>query len=383
MAPKRGGVMTIASAVEAMGPERVSFAAQSFLARFDIDVNLNFLQCVWEVLWYTLAGTVSGYAVFHRNARSVGMSASTKRREVGYPEIGGFAAGVTVLGSALSFLLVFRLSWAFSRWWEARGMWGEMLTHLRRICMLLLSTGYAGDFVLEGVACAQIFVFAVVDELSRGGTTVDDLRDKLSPEVLEVLGDDRLEMFVGMGTERVAVAHSWICKSVNVAYDSGLLRPAEHIEAHRHIGDLLMPFYGMQKVKTTPTPDAIIILVRILKISYVILIYPQFMAYAFVMKLSDDQVQIKALRRSGFYTCFYVVLVALGIIYFCVLHVIARQLDDPFGNDETDFPLDDWGLAFAKEIQRHTETAFGAQVHSEYLAHARGIDAIIPQPAAT
>ena len=37
----------------------------------------------------------------------------------------------TVLGGALSFIMVFRTNTAYSRWWEARLMWGQIVLSLR------------------------------------------------------------------------------------------------------------------------------------------------------------------------------------------------------------------------------------------------------------
>jgi hypothetical protein len=51
----------------------------------------------------------------------------------GWPEIDGLGITITlnILGGALSFLLVYRISWAFSRWWEARGLVGNISSNLK------------------------------------------------------------------------------------------------------------------------------------------------------------------------------------------------------------------------------------------------------------
>ena len=53
-----------------------------------------------------------------------------------WPEIAAITPAVSILGSALSFLLVFRLSWAFGRWNDARSLLGAQAARLRSLCIL-------------------------------------------------------------------------------------------------------------------------------------------------------------------------------------------------------------------------------------------------------
>ena len=46
----------------------------------------------------------------------------------GVPEVAALPLALSIIGSALSFLLVFRLSWAFNRWSDARSLMGATTT---------------------------------------------------------------------------------------------------------------------------------------------------------------------------------------------------------------------------------------------------------------
>ena len=72
-----------------------------------------------------------------------GPGSSKRARIEGWPEVPALATGTSIMGSALSFLLVFRLSWSFGRWWEARGLVGTAMTKVRNVATMLTANADA------------------------------------------------------------------------------------------------------------------------------------------------------------------------------------------------------------------------------------------------
>ena len=110
---------------------------------------------------------VSGLLALHCYATRKGPDSSSAGV---WPEISGLGSGVAVLGSALSFVLVFRLSWSFGRWWEARGLVGEAATNLRVLFVLLETTNRGEvpeyqDVVDEATITCKLYFGVLVDVL--------------------------------------------------------------------------------------------------------------------------------------------------------------------------------------------------------------------------
>ena len=89
------------------------------------------------VLAYEIAGVGFGLLSLRFYATTAGIDGSKRVRDQGWPEIPALSTGTSIMGSALSFLLVFRLSWSFGRWWEARGLVGTAMTKLRNLASMM------------------------------------------------------------------------------------------------------------------------------------------------------------------------------------------------------------------------------------------------------
>lgn len=368
--------------IDALAPKTVANAIHHALLPLGIHCHRPFMRGAIEISYYVAIGLGLGLRSFHVYARRPGMQYRKKSSSLlGYPEIAGLATGISVLGSALSFLLVFRLSWSFSQWYEARGLIGQSMTRLRAIFVLYISNYGKRRPGADDIAQRQLVAEAcTLLKLHAATVAVDlcyDARDivrfqSLSPRsrfkralsLMETIVDEHTTMLENelamldrarakryeQTHRRVLLCSSWLQQSINRARETHFITDTEHLTAHEHVTNLLSAYYSLMKIKTTDAPAAIQLLVFILKASYCLALYPQFLAYAFVMKLDDEQREDGAIVRTFYFPIFYMTLVTLGIIYFVTLHLIALELDDPFGDDISDFPLLKWALALSDEL---------------------------------
>ena len=89
-----------------------------------------------NILWYEVFGVGFGVVMLWYYSKKRHWPHGTENEVMaaqGWPEIPALATGTSIMGSALSFLLVFRLSWSFGRWWEARGLIGTAMTKMRNL----------------------------------------------------------------------------------------------------------------------------------------------------------------------------------------------------------------------------------------------------------
>ena len=113
----------------------------------------------------------------------------------GWPEIPALATGTSIMGSALSFLLVFRLSWSFGRWWEARGLIGTAMTKMRNLASMITANSDAPSIdqamaLLELRLVCKLHVATMVDILVQDAArTGDQKRMRASKSVRKLLQD--------------------------------------------------------------------------------------------------------------------------------------------------------------------------------------------------
>ena len=184
------------------------------------------------------------------------------------------------------------------------------------------------------------------------------------------LGDKRPADVIGRTAhEQVLATHQWLAHLVRKGGDLDLVPTAAAESAyddHRH---LLLEYFSSLKIKTTPLPLPLQCLVSILKIAYTVFIFPQTMAYAFVMKLSSGHHEKFFIWRNPVYICAYLLITTLGVLFFTVMHLIALELDDPYGDDLSDLPMKQIHNALKADLEaiHHTSTHV-------FLAHTRAGD---------
>ena len=99
-----------------------------------------------NILWYEVFGVGFGLLMMWFYAKKRHWPSGTERFDVvdnGWPEIPAIGTATSIMGSALSFLLVFRLSWSFGRWWEARGLIGTAMTKMRNLASMITANSDA------------------------------------------------------------------------------------------------------------------------------------------------------------------------------------------------------------------------------------------------
>lgn len=205
-----------------------------------------------------------------------------RSKELGFPKIYGFANIIAVLGGALSFLLVFRLNWSYTHWWEARGAFGAYTSKIRDVLLTTVSNYDRLSFssieerekarkVLEQMKCTlKLHASAVADELCHGplANCSDDtfhvspkmisdeswFHEHLSEEELKIVGLTRVQDYVRT-PYRVLLCHKWLTNDVNEAAACGLFQNFEELMGHQQLASMLDLYYTLVKIKMTAMPS--------------------------------------------------------------------------------------------------------------------------------
>ncbi len=199
----------------------------------------------------------------------------------------------SLLGFAISMLLVFRTNTAYDRWWEGRKLWGTMANSSRGLAMKVAAF-VSDDQVTRDWFAAQLTRYAREVKAHLGGDqryaeapldTVCSLLNKLNELCREnKLPESRLFL---------------LCQEVTT------------------LSDVLA---GCQRIRNSPIP-----------LCYLLFIRKFIAAYTLTLPL-------------GFaFTLGWLAIPVVVFIFYVLasLEMIAEQIEQPFGEDAADLPLDE------------------------------------------
>ncbi len=225
----------------------------------------------------------------------------------------------TLLGFALSLLLVFRTNTAYDRWWEGRKLWGALVNNSRNLAIKLNTLLPEDDRENREYFSRMIPLYAkVLKEHLQSEYTRFILDEEEHPE-LKYLDQDK--------HAPNQIAHL-ITKKIVAIHKQGLITGEQLIFVNAEIMSFTDICGGCERIKNTPIPYSYSAFIKKFIFLYIMLLP---FGYAFTLG-------------------YWVMLVASVVFYVLAsLEVIAEEIEDPFGKDENDLPM----LKIASNIQKH------------------------------
>lgn len=213
----------------------------------------------------------------------------------------------SLVGVALAIFLGFRNSASYDRYWEARKLWGKLLTDSRNVVLQHVSFSRVDPrpFVL-GVAA---FVHAVRHQL-RGSDPTADMQRLLPPEVLPRLQDRRTP------PTQILV---WLSERLRLQRESGELHPMLAVEMERALMGLNDAFGGCERIAYTPLP-----------FTYSVILHRTVYLYCMMLPFG-------LLDAIGIMTPLMVAFVAYT---FFAIEALSDEIEEPFGTLPNDLALD-------------------------------------------
>jgi putative membrane protein len=219
-------------------------------------------------------------------------------------------------GAALSILMVLRTNSAYDRWWEARKSWGSLVNTSRNLALKMQAFSSAPE---AEKALAQrwiaLFPLALRDHLRSG---IEEQTMQLCPEAPPA-GMTHLPAFIA--GQLFSTVKRWRAAGQLDRLDDHLID--QHISA-------LMDICGVcERIRNTPLPLAHRALIPQLLALYLVLVpismeadLPN-MAFTFMMS------------------------------YFLIaLELVAEEIEEPFGTDDNDLPLDTICTNIARSVRQ-------------------------------
>ncbi|MBI3382064.1 MAG: hypothetical protein HY019_08675 [Aquabacterium sp.] len=213
----------------------------------------------------------------------------------------------SLVGVALAIFLGFRNNASYDRYWEARKLWGKLLTDSRNAARQYRSFTPADPrpFVM-GLAA---FVHAVRHQL-RNSDNQPDMRRLLPAELLPQLAGRRSPPLQIM---------SWLAGQLRQQRESGALSPILAAELDRSLSGLNDAYGGCERIAYTPLP-----------FTYSVILHRTVYVYCLMLPFGLQE-------AIGVMTPLMVCFVAYT---FFAIEALSDEIEEPFGTMPNDLALD-------------------------------------------
>ncbi|TRW25854.1 hypothetical protein FMM05_06430 [Flavobacterium zepuense] len=225
----------------------------------------------------------------------------------------------TMLGFVISLLLVFRTNTAYDRWWEGRRMWGSLVNNSRNLAIkLAVMLKDKEDKEDKDFFKRMIPTYASVLNLHLKNA-----------DISHELFDDATLSPAHYNHKPNMVAKA-ITGRVNDLYIGGKLTGDQLIILNAEVLSLTDICGACERIKNTPIPYSYSAFIK-----KFIFFYVMTLPFGYVFQLG-----------------YFVVPVVVFIFYVLAsLELIAEEIEDPFGTDANDLPLE----KISENIKRNVE----------------------------
>jgi putative membrane protein len=211
------------------------------------------------------------------------------------------------MGVALAIFLGFRNSVSYERYWEARKLWGKLLTDSRSAARQALT--FAPDAARPFVLGVSGFVHAVRHQL-RGSDSAADMARLLPPELAADLVGRRF------AANRVLL---WLSDWLSERLQDGSLSPILAAQMDHALSGLNDAHGGCERIASTPLP-----------FTYSVMLHRTVYLYCLMLPFG-------LLDAIGWMTPLVVAFISYT---FFALEALSDEIEEPFGTMPNDLPLD-------------------------------------------
>ncbi|MEO8589680.1 MAG: bestrophin family ion channel [Flavobacteriales bacterium] len=215
----------------------------------------------------------------------------------------------SLLGFAISILLVFRTNTAYDRWWEGRKLWGQLVNTSRNLAVKI--DGYVPeDATIRSFYARLIPLFA--HEL-RLHLHLEKTRLELDALPHPEIADFDRSKHIPNQVMQLMTARTYRLQR------EGILTGEQLLTLDKELVQFLEIAGGCERIKNTPIPYSYSSFIK-----KFIMVYVVTMPFGFAFSLG--------------YLATPVVMFTLYVL--ASLELIAERIEDPFSDDPNDLPLD-------------------------------------------
>lgn len=237
--------------------------------------------------------------------------------------------GHTLVGVALGLLLVLRTNASYDRYWEGRKQWGAMVNasrNLARSASVYLAA--APELLRALLSWTAAFAWGTMHHL-RGKVALGGPHDDLpSDEIEAALAEGRLPLAISRRMTAVIAA----------AHQRQLISDIQQATLDQSVQNLVDAFGACERIHNTPMPFAYVVHLR-----RALILYCLTLPFALVARF--DWATVPA-----------VVLIAYNLLG---IEEIGVEIEDPFGEQKNDLPLEEICGTIGADLQAMKQGACG------------------------
>ena len=227
----------------------------------------------------------------------------------------------SLLGFAISMLLVFRTNTAYDRWWEGRKLWGQLVNVSRNLAVKISVYEEPTDVNTRAYFARLIALNA------------DELRQHLQRERTRLMLDSQPHPEIpdfDLAKHVPSQISGLILQRVQRLHRDGRLTGDQLIILNSELAAFLDICGACERIKNTPIPYSYSAFIK-----KFIVIYTVTLPLGFVFSLG------------------YIAIPVVVFIFYVLasLELIAEEIEDPFGTDGNDLPMDRLAQMIAKQTK--------------------------------
>lgn len=241
-----------------------------------------------------------------------------------------------IVGVALGLLLVFRTNASYDRFWEGRIQIGAMVNNTRDLARQTASYLADSPFeVRERIGHLIIALFASIRRSLR--------REREAPELVDLLAEAECEQLIHASAPPLLVAR-WLSDAYAAEARAGRLSEERVRMIDAGVSSLVDLWGGAERILKTPVPFAYAHHIK---------------GFLSIFCLTAPMALIDTM---GWYTPLGAAVVAYGLYG---IEEIGIEIEEPFGYDANDLPLDGIGQTIAKNVSEALDLRDDREVHRE------------------
>ncbi|MDC0230464.1 hypothetical protein OAK19_00725 [Aureispira] len=227
----------------------------------------------------------------------------------------------SLIGFVLGLLLVFRTNTAYDRWWEGRKLLGSLVNTSRSLAIKV------DAFLPKEASVKRIFFAQMISNYCF--SMKNHLRDKKIAEEL-ILNSDLSEDEFNNADHLPNLVAKKIYGQIKNMYEEQFITDNIYITIDDQVKQFTDIIGGCERIKKTPIPYSYNIFLKKFIFIYTMTL-PFGMATTF-----------------GYLT----IPISVFVLYILVsLELLAEEIEDPFGEDANDLPLDDICSTIKKNVE--------------------------------
>ncbi len=222
----------------------------------------------------------------------------------------------TIVGVALGLLLVFRTNTAYDRYWEGRRMWSGIVNSSYSLMSAIL--GYVGtQESKDNILIIQRKISHLICALPI--LMKQKLRDQHNLKEVESFINSKDKQLLENASNLPMTLHGLLIKEINEGYKQSVISKDAGNLVNACLNEYVNCLGSCERIKSTPLP-----------ISYVL--HTKRFLYLFCATIS-----LPLVHHFGVWSILITIFISYALIG---IEEIGIEIEDPFGNDLNDLPVD-------------------------------------------